>query len=399
MDFRDAVDLLRANDRQMRHADILAMVFIEDAHPADAIRVARIHGTDKPQEAEVDFADDLDMARQQFPHQIKPPCLQRFRKNRMVRVADARRRDPPCVVPFHLVLVHQDTHKFGNHERRMRVVQLHEDFLRQRIQRIFTNHVATQNVLQRAGDEEVLLTQAKLFALLRVVVRIQDLRQRLRLHLVHDGANVFAAVEILQVDFVVSLCGPKAKRVDRLAAVTDHGNVIRNAAHMLVRLPPPDFTAVFTQNYLPAAELDMDLVLRTHDLPWIADADPVVGLFHLFAFFQPLAEDAEIVAQSIAVARQAHRRHGIHETCGETAETAVSEPCVGFACAKILPLHPLLLQRRLAGVLQAEIDDVVRDETPNQIFQRKIIDFAGIRVMARFQPPTPPQDDLVTDGV
>ena len=48
MDFRDAVDLLRANDRQMRHADILAMVFVEDAHPADAIRIARIHGTDKP---------------------------------------------------------------------------------------------------------------------------------------------------------------------------------------------------------------------------------------------------------------------------------------------------------------------------------------------------------------
>ena len=89
MDFRDAVDLLRADDRQMRHADILAMVFVEDAHAADAIRVARIHGTDKTEEAEVDFADDLDMARQQFPHQIQPPCLQRLRKDRVVRVADA----------------------------------------------------------------------------------------------------------------------------------------------------------------------------------------------------------------------------------------------------------------------------------------------------------------------
>ena len=122
MDFRDTVYLLRTDDRQMRHADILAMVFVEDAHPADAIRIARIHGTDKPQEAEVDFTDDLDMARQQFPHQIQPPCLQRFRKNRVVRIADARRRNPPCFIPFHLVLIDQDTHEFGNHERGMRVV-------------------------------------------------------------------------------------------------------------------------------------------------------------------------------------------------------------------------------------------------------------------------------------
>ena len=213
----------------------------------------------------------------------------------------------------------------------MRVVQLHEDLLRQRLQRVLADHMAAQDVLQRAGDEEVLLTQPQLLALLRVVVRIQDFRQRLRLHLVHDGANVFAAVEVLKINFVVGLRGPQAERVDRLAAVADHGNVIRDAVHMLVRLPPPDFTAVLTQNHLPAAELDMDLVLRTHDLPWIADADPVVGLFKLLAFLQPLAEDAEIITQAVAVARQAHRRHGIHEACRQTAETAVSKPRIGFA--------------------------------------------------------------------
>jgi hypothetical protein len=77
----------------------------------------------------------------------------------------------------------------------MRVVQLRGKVLVERLERIAQPQMNPEHVLQRARDEEVLLLQPKLLALLQPVVRIQHFREVLRLDLPLHRAAVVAFVE------------------------------------------------------------------------------------------------------------------------------------------------------------------------------------------------------------
>ena len=77
----------------------------------------------------------------------------------------------------------------------MRVVQLDEHLVGKRFPVVVRLAEAPQDVAQRAGDEEVLLAEAELLALHRVVVRVEDLRQVLGEHLLLDGLDVGALVD------------------------------------------------------------------------------------------------------------------------------------------------------------------------------------------------------------
>ena len=78
------------------------------------------------------------------------------------------------------MLVDQQAHQLGDGDRRMRVVQLHGELLVEALQRNLLPAHDAQHVLQRAGDEEVLLLQPQLLALDRLVVRIEHLGDVLR---------------------------------------------------------------------------------------------------------------------------------------------------------------------------------------------------------------------------
>ena len=187
---RDAVHRRRADETEVRHADVAVAGLVDEGHPPQPVDIARELRAHLLQEPPVDLVDDLEMARQQALHHRHWPLLQRLLQDRVVRVARRPARQVPRRVPVQPLEVDQDAHQLGDDERRVRVVQVDEHLVGQRVPRLVEPPVPPQDVLQRTGDEEVLLAQAELLARRRVVVRIEDLGEVLGQHLALDGLDV-----------------------------------------------------------------------------------------------------------------------------------------------------------------------------------------------------------------
>ena len=79
--------------------------------------VRRAH-RDLFEEAPVDLADDLQMAGEDVAEHGRRPLLERFGKERVVRVADAADDDVPGCAPVQAVDVHEDAHQLGDRRAR-----------------------------------------------------------------------------------------------------------------------------------------------------------------------------------------------------------------------------------------------------------------------------------------
>ena len=91
-------------------------------------------------------------------------------------------------------LVDQQPHQFGHGDRGMGVVELDGELLVEALGRDLLHADDAQHVLQRAGDEEVLLLEPQLLALDLLVVRIEHLGDVLRGHLLVHRAVIVAAL-------------------------------------------------------------------------------------------------------------------------------------------------------------------------------------------------------------
>jgi len=78
------------------------------------------------------------------------------------------------------------------------------------------------------------------------------------------------------------------------------------------------------------AEPDLHRPLRPRNIPRRAEAQPLVGFFHLAAIDDFLLENAEFVADAIAHRRNLERGHRIEEAGRQPAETAVAQPGLLF---------------------------------------------------------------------
>ncbi len=197
--------------------------------------------------------------------------------------------------------------------------------------------VAVDDVVDRAGDEEVLLPQAELAPLLEVVVGVEDLGDDLGGVLGLHGAHVVAAVEEREVELLAGARGPEAEGVDGVGVVTGDGRVVGHAEDRLFLVPDDAEAALAVALVLGvAAELDGDGVLGARDLPGVAEAEPLVGALDLGAVADDLLEDAELVADPVAVAGQAQRRHRLEEARREAPEAAVAEAGVGLLLDQVV---------------------------------------------------------------
>ena len=84
---RDAVDGRRADEAEVRHANVAVAGLVDEGHPLQLLDVARIDRADLLQKASVDLVDDLQVPRQQALHHGDRPLLQRLLQDRVVCVA------------------------------------------------------------------------------------------------------------------------------------------------------------------------------------------------------------------------------------------------------------------------------------------------------------------------
>ena len=117
------------------------------------------------QETTIDFEDDFQMPRQQAAEQIQRPFLQGLGQQRMAGVGKRLARDIPGLLPTQLMIVDQQPHQFGNRHDGMRIIQLNDNLVRELFPIVVEQSEATNDILQRAGHEEILLLQTQLFCL------------------------------------------------------------------------------------------------------------------------------------------------------------------------------------------------------------------------------------------
>ena len=75
-------------------------------------------------------------------------------------------------------LVEQDAHQLGHCQRRVRIIELDRDVLRQRAPVGVAAPEAPQQIGQRTGDEKILLHEAQALAHTGGVIGVQDARHR-----------------------------------------------------------------------------------------------------------------------------------------------------------------------------------------------------------------------------
>ena len=232
------------------------------------------------QKAPVDLVDDFQVPRHDALEQGHGPFLEGLRQQRVIRVAHRRLRDLPRGVPGQLPLVHQDAHQLGDGQRRMRVVQVNGDLGRKRVEALVIQLIARHEVAHRAGNQEVLLEQAKLLPRRHCVGRIQDFRDGLRRDLLLHRHQIVAGVEDLHVEVVRGAGGEEPEEIHRPASAAGDGNIVRNAKQQ----PPVEPHRVVGARSVhavfdPAVDGNETGFFGLLDFPRRAGGQPVVRLF------------------------------------------------------------------------------------------------------------------------
>jgi len=145
----------------------------------------------------------------------------------------------------------------------------------------------------------------------------------------------------------------------------------------------------------------MHLVEMLHavDHPGAAVAAPVVGPLLLPAVDDDLVEQAVVVEDAVAVARDAEGGHGVHVAGGQTPQAAVAQAGVALLLGQVLKGVTQLGQHLPAPRLHAHINDVVHEEAAGQKLHGQIIDPLGQGVVVGGLGAQPHADEPVADGV
>ena len=122
-------------------------------------------------------------------------------------------------------------------------------------------------ILQRGRDEEIFLAQPQLAARRALVVRIEELADRLRARLLGAGADIVAAVEGVELQRIGRARRPQPQRVDVLAAPADDRGVIGDRLHGLGRMPDRAVAALVVDMLDAAAEMRCHRPLRAAAIP------------------------------------------------------------------------------------------------------------------------------------
>ncbi len=331
---RHAVDLVAADDGQIRHAHAALARFVDQREPAQELHVAGSLLRGKVEEVLIDAQDDLQVARQHVLHQRHRPGLQRLGHERVVGVAEDTLRQPPGLCPRHLMLVVQHAHHFGHADGRVRVVQVDRHLLGQRVQRTVLEQMPADDVLDRRAGEEVLLAQPQLAPGRRAVVRVKHPGDVLELVLHLGSTLVVATVEGVQVDVLRRGGAPQSQRADFARTVPRHHHVVGFGADLGSRHPARRLTAVIDM----AAKAHGIVHTAPRKLPGRAVAEPGIRVLHLPAFDDGLREHAVFVADAVAERRQAERGHRIQETRRQPAQAAIAQGGVGLLLLDLLEL-------------------------------------------------------------
>ena len=296
----------------------------------------------------------------------------------MVGITESLARNVPGLIPRNTLLVDEQAHQFCHSDSRMGVVELHGELL---VESFHRNLLATHyphHVLQRAGDEEILLLEPKFFALDRLVVGIENLGEILRDDFFVHCAIVVATVEHLEIERLWRFSAPQAKCIGRVRVVAEDRRVVRQTNDDAPGYPTHTMTSFIVGPRLGgAADFDFDRPLGARDVPGCAEAQPFVRAFHLPAVDDLLLENTELVADAVTHCRDLQRCHRVEEACGQASQAAVAQSRLLLLLQQVVEVQPQFRDRLLDLMVDAQVDQIVAQVWPDQELSRQVGHRAG----------------------
>ena len=366
-----AVDRHAAGNAQIGHADLPVP---DDRHVADPVLVAAVESGDLLLPPAGDLADDLPDTGQQGLHQLLGPALQSLGQYRVVGVGNGVGCDVPCGVPIQARVVHEDAHQLGDDQGGVGVVDLDDVLLVEVGQGAVGLDVLADDGLDGGGDEEILLAQAQALALIVVVLGVENLGDDLGHGLFLVGLQILALAEQAHVNGRGALGVPQAQDVGVLGAVTCHGHVAGHSQHpgvVLVDHVHPAAVPEFTEL---SAEMDLLHLIRAGDQPGVALILPVVGQLQLLSIHDLLLEDAQLIADGIAVGGDLQGGQAVQTAGRQTAQAAVAQSRVRLHVKNMGGLEAQILNGLTHGLDNAQVVGVLHQTAAHEELQGHIVD-------------------------
>jgi hypothetical protein len=104
MKLSDTIDLVRANDSKIGHADVLRLTLLDQRHLRQFLLIARELAFDGLEECPVDIIDNLEVPGKELLHERDRPSFQSLRQHSMVGEGKGLRDNVPGVCPVDLLL-------------------------------------------------------------------------------------------------------------------------------------------------------------------------------------------------------------------------------------------------------------------------------------------------------
>ena len=375
---------------------MLGRTFLDQAHPLEPSAVAREAGPDLIEQPPVDFIDDFKEPRLQDLEPGDRPLLQRFGEKGVVRVCQGPLCDLPRLVPSEVCLVEKNAHQLRNRHRRVCIVELNGNLLREPAPIGVAKAEASHEIGQRAGHEKVLLHKAQALTHARGVVGIQYSRERFGPERLCQGTHEIAAAEFLKVEVIVCRRSPQPERIDGLPTVAHYGT-IEGDADQAGRLT--DHRAQCPCAELQrAVELYFDRLVRARYFPGVRAPEPVVREFTLPAVLKGLFEDPVFVPQSIAHGRDLHRGHGVKEASRQAPQPSVAETRVGLLLKKLVPVEVMSMDHVVYGRVEEKVGNVVGQRSAEEKLHREIVDALAILTLIGLLRTQPSLREHVAHG-
>ncbi len=320
-------------------------------------------------EAAVDFLHDLVDSGQQPREQFDRPLLQRLGHDGMVGIRAGFLHDRPRVIPRKAVFVQKNPHQFRHRQRRMRVVHLENNLLRQLMNVVISGHELLQRALDRSGNKEILLLQPQFLSLNMIVAGVQNLADRASKVLLFNRLLIIALVEGIQMEAVDRLRVPDAERIHKAVSVTDDRHVIRNRLDCVITFLTENRPSVLIHmaGHI-AAEMNFLCILGSSELERISVLEPVVRNLDLISVADLLLEHAVAVADAAAVSRIVQRGEGIEEACGKSSETAVSKRRIRLLVLNLVHVKAKLFQSFADRLERLQVNHVIAECPAHQEF-------------------------------
>src|SRR5208337_4192308 len=124
-------------------------------------------------------------------------------------------------------------------------------------------------------------------------------------------------------------------------------------------------------------------LVRALDQSGRAEPAPAVGALALPSPLEDLAEQAVVVIDAVAVARESERREGIQEAGGQAAKAAVAERRVVLGFPHLFEVHAELFEGLAALLVDPEVVQIVCEGAADQELEGEVVDALG---SGRFDP-------------